>query len=274
MSMWIGPYGGLLPVQCPRLLPVQRPDRSTYQATLAGRVFEQRDVARPRRQWQASLPDATRPAAYVGLRALLDGALGGGPWVWVEPWAASVNMLTPEAAWFGDGTWATAGSSLVTGPQTASDGTWLPASVSLDDVAIWAGLPAPEERIAVVPGQPLTATVYASTPGSISIVLRIVDASGATLTEATGVESPTGLERVTRTIAEVPAGAAGAMLVITSDSTGLVAGPQVTMTAAPVPYAAGEGARFVSLDGWSLTPLVAHEGFQVGPASVTVQEVG
>lgn len=270
--MWIGPVGGLLEVRSPSVSPVEHAARSSFATTLGGRVVEQRAPARGRRAWQVGFPEATRPESYTVLRALVDGALGAGPWVWVEPWAAVVNLCTPEAAWLAVGTFTTSGVALPVGPQVGADGTWLPSSLSSDGSTVWVGLPAQGEHVQVPANVQVTGSVYVS-GSSVSVVLRALDAAGVTLAEAGGIEAPSGLARVARTMV-TPVGTSSVMFVISGEDQTVIAGPQVTLTPTAVPWAAGEGAYRVSVDGLSVSPLIAAPDLRIGPASFLVREVG
>lgn len=263
MSTWIGPVGSLVRFRAVSSLDAEPASRSSLMVTLAGVVKEQRGP-RARRSWSVRLPSSTRAEEVAGLLALVDGLVGPPPWVWVDPWAAVTNLLTPAQSGLEAGTYSGGGSRL--GAATATDGTWLPVALGSGSEILW-----PSPGVPIPPGDWVTGAVYVQ-GSSPTVSLRFVSGAGATVgTAAASIPSGTGLRRVTVS-AVAPASAVRALLLVNSSSR--TAGAQITLTRAAVPYAHGEGADKVTIDGLSRSTLLASPDRRLHGVSFTVRELG
>lgn len=266
MLAYLGPSGGLVPFKCPSSVEISGERPASYRVTLGGRVKGFRG-AKSRRAWSAGIGTAT-PSEISALQALIE--YGTPPWVWVEPYAMVTNLLHPEQSVLLPGTWI--GSATVGGAGVTADGTRfgrsLIASGNVDLHCRASGY----DRLPVVPGVPVSASVYGSGTGYVRLVW--LNSAGGFISNSDGASSTGTLTR--RTIgATPPANAVSAQLV----SVGLtqITLPAYTFTKTPAVWSIGRGCNRVSVDGLSEAVQMAvadDPSMRRSSISFTVREVG
>lgn len=273
MSSYLGPLGRMIEFKCPSALEVSADPRSSFQTTMGGRVVEQRGP-RGRRTWQASLATAT-PEQVAGLEALMLGAMGSPPWVWVPPSARSVNGLTPTTSILAAGTYQAA--AIPGGPFVATDGVLVPATITM--VQVNSSFTGEQEGgrfygAPVVPGQVVTGSYYASGAGRMELVFR--DLAHAELLVVPTQFAP-DFQRVSAT-AVAPAGAVQALLRFSAVTGPVrVGAPAITWTDTVQPWGIGRGCLKATADGLAESLQMAalgSPGMNRSAYQFTVREVG
>lgn len=271
MSAWIGPLGSL--VQIARYkgsLGVDSGSRSTFRRTLGGNMFEQRGP-RARRTWSVDCPAS--PVEASQFEALVDGFYGPPPWAWVDPSSQLTNLFSPEQALLDAGTYSTGTGITQGGAGTTADGIRFGRSLNVSggaEVSLHRRA-SQTERLPVLPGVPVTASVYAS--GSASIRIDWTSSTGVFISNTTGATTTGSYTRRTHT-ATPPADAAGAQVVVVG-ATGLTL-PAFTWTTSVQPWAKGRGATKVTVDGVSESVQVVSSSSDgnLSSFSFTVRELG
>lgn len=274
--MLIGNYGNLVEVKDPSGISPSPAPRSTYQVTNKGRRVEFRGP-RGHRDWSVDIATAL-PSEIAGLAALVDGFFGPPPWVFIEPWAVTTNLLSPAAAILDDGTWEGSGASLG-GAGTTSDGVRFGRSVIVQagGFALLGYLNFQADYLPVLPGEPVTASIYATGTGYVRI--DFVDGNGAYISTVNGASGSGLWTRRTLTIPadQVPANAGGAQIRIVATTQLTLSLPAATWTMTVQPWAHGAGCNRVSVDGLPQAVQSAVRGdlsMQRASTSFTVKELG
>lgn len=209
MWTYLGPFGNLLQIKCP-VDPVEAPieRNGTEQVTLAGIRYVQRPL-NALRSWNLTI-DIASPDDVGPLIALEQGVYGPPPYLWYNPVAARVNLLTPGLA---------APGIPGTMPWTTLIGSPVVPGVNQIEVPA-ASLQAESPVIPILPNEPYTVSAQmlvrpgGSTSGTVGI--RWVTATGSTIIEVRSsvTVSP---NRAVRTHT-APANAAGAVVLLDPDT--------------------------------------------------------
>lgn len=196
------------------------------------------------------------------------------PWVWVDPYAQVTNMFSPEQSVLLPGSWVGA-DSYEGGTAVTTDGVFAVRTLtSLAGGSMDFGYrDGVADHPAVVPGTPVTASVFARGAGSVH--LAFLDWAGAVLgAELPAVYSHAGLSRVSVT-ATPPDGAATARLRVTGASQ--TAMPALTWTSDLAEWSTGHGCNRVVIQGLSESVSYATTsalGLRRTGLNFTVREVG
>lgn len=269
MTAYLGPAGGLVPFRCPSAVEISTERAMSYLTTLGGRVKVQRGPV-TRRQWQVGLGSAT-PSEIANLQALVEA--GTPPWVWADPYAQVTNMFTPEQSTLAPGTWFGPGSSqggavLVEGsnaPRTVVHADGGTVTLGLRDGSI--------DRPAVVPGVPVSASLYARGAGALTILWH--DSQGALIGSTNRPYEHATLTRVSATNRMPPAGAVAARLVVTGARQ--VAMPCISWTVDAPAWSIGRGCTRAVAEGLSESVQIAvrdSSALRRSALTFTVREVG
>lgn len=275
MLAYLGPRGSLVGFKCPSSLEITKPRLVNSKVTLGGRV-KALYGSRVRREWQVGIGAAT-PAEVAPLQALSNYLLGAPPWVWIDPWAQVTNLLAPEQSMPGKsnpGTWsgdAVAGGSVdIPGVGRVAESLVGPGPVTFP---YFSGA---LDRFPVIPGKPVTVSVFGSGSGSGTVTLGLFDAGGAGLgTFSTSYTLGSSMKRYKHTLAQVPANAVGATIRATGFST--LALPAATWTKDLAEWSPGNGCRSSITEGLSESILLAvpgAPGLRFSNVKFLVKEVG
>lgn len=266
MSSFLGTYGAMQKLKCPSSESTSYAQRSSYKTTLGGRVVEQRGP-RPRREWSLNIAVA-RPSDMAVLESLYLGDVA--PLLWVSPDAYALNLFSPGASLLEPGL-ITAGA-VRAGSALAADGVRVPmtALVQPGTTLTFGG----SEPLPAVPGERMTASVYASgAGGTVRLVFR--DAAGAWLGNATAA-TPATLSRVSVSRV-VPAGTHDALLQVTAGATAVRVGAPSASYGTLMPWTVGRGCPRASINTVSsnlLLAVAADPGMNISEYSYTIKEVG
>lgn len=261
MSQFLGPLGGLVRVPCVSDLQVSRDPRYRVSLSVEG-VARAQMLPRPLpRTWVLSA-DLEDPGALDIVEAFALGVYGRGPFTWVPDDAVALSVLTPaQSALRNLGT-----EFAAAGPVTVQ-GVSLPVSASVSIPSSWKGL----VDVPVVPGAPVTASVWVqSATGAPIISTGFVVGGGIPATESVTGSLGGTWQRLTWS-GVAPAGASQLRLGVRSSVTA-VAGPQVTYTTGPVPYAMGRAASSVIVESAESTPIYLPGPYSSG--QWIIREVG
>lgn len=264
---YIGQLGGLVPVRASSSLTVARESRYREFVTVEG-VRRVLMASRPQpRSWDVDFPYLDFAAADT-MEAFALGLFGAGPFVWVPSDAQVGSVLTPAQSALRN-----LGSEFSPAGPVTVDGVSLPVSASVSIPSSWRGL----VDVPVVAGMPVTASIWVqSATGSPIISTGFVVGGGIPSTESVTGRSGGMWQRLTWS-GVAPAGASQLRLGVRSSVTA-AAGPQVTWTRGPVPYAAGRAADSVVVESVGISPsLVQRTAAGVSPladVSMRVLEVG
>lgn len=264
MAGWIGTLGDLTEFKCPSKLS-RSGDREMSRFTgLDGTDTVFVGAGRTARTWDVDLSAAT-PADFMAFELIEHGARGLGPFRFVDPSMASTNMLTPRQSLLAPGTvpgMLTRTTSVVPGVGTMPAVMTIPSSI----VRVVSGAP-------VVPGRPVTASVWVAAPGTVTLTAPVYDAAGATVDQntrrVTGLTGG-GWASITVTPSE---GAARMEVGVMTYTAGPVACPAVTWTDQMTPWAVGQGVAAVVVEPLSVGVLRASSTQQLADVSVRIQEV-
>ena len=264
---YIGPLGGLVPVRVASSLKSARESRGREVVSVEG---VRRIMLAPHplpRTWELEFPYLEFGAADT-LEAFALGVYGKGPWVWVPSDAQVGSVLTPAQSAL-----VNLHSAFTPAGPVVVDGVSLPVSVSVDVPSSWRGL----VDVPVVPGVPVTASIWVqSATGTPIISVGWIVGGSIPATESVTGSSGGMWQRLTWT-GTPPAGASQLRLGVRSSVTA-AAGPQVTWTRGPVPYAAGRAADSVVVESVGISPsLVQRTTAGLSPladVSMRVLEVG
>lgn len=279
MMAWIGALGQMAYVKCPSALGRSTDRPTTYRTTLGG-VRKAQIGPRVQRVLQVQHGLAT-PADVSAIEAMVAGEYGPGPFWYVDPWAEVTNLLTPQASVLEVGTYLGGSGSVVTegGGSRLDDGTRAGRSVVVGSESDTVYLPrrtgyAGYDYVPVIPGVPVTASVYAS-GANASVRVQFLDAAGASTGNGAHVTSAGGstLTRCAVT-ATPPAGSVSAYIAVT----GVVrfARPAITWTSEVMEWSPGNGVARCRVSGLNTSAIAAHKnnGGRLMSLDFTVTEVG
>ncbi len=251
-------------------------ERASSTRTTLGGVRVVQEAVRAHRTWAVTLRPGSRPQDLAPIVALAEGEWGRGPFRFVSEWAQVTNLLTPRASLLdvkGAGFGWTEG-----GPVMLGDGSLAGRQVYRHGGGSSIILPragGQEESVPVIPGIPVTASVYAT--GLAAIRLRWLDANGTLISEDGPVDDELGLNATRLSITRTPpAGAALAQMRVTVELNRLIARPAITWTPRLMPYYPGSGVARVRVTGLGHDVRAAWlgDGGQRAGLSFTVEEVG
>jgi hypothetical protein len=279
MTAWVGPLGSLLPVEFTTGLERSAERPSSTRTTLGGRRKAQ---IGPRLHREIKVGhDLVNPEGIANLAAIVAGEFGPGPFCWVDEWAQVTNLLTPQASMLETGTWATSSSAQVAVggsvllPGGGRAGRSLVVNGSTDAV-YFPYRDGVIDRIPVIPGRPVTASVYAL-GAVVNVRLTFVDAAGTGIYSASAVTNP-GLAGPTlmrcSAFGVAPADAVSCYAAVTGATR--IARPAVTWTPEVTPWHVGRGiprAIVTALDE-SARLAGAASGRQWASADYAITEVG
>lgn len=259
---WIGPLGGLVPIEGSSTVDTSRDSPITIVTSVEGVKRGIRAFRPTLRTWQMSEP-RMEAASLAVLDAFADGLYGLGPWVFVPGTAVVSSVLTPAQSALRN----VSAEFTPAGPVVV-DGVHLPVSLSVSIPSGWRGL----VDVPVVPGQPVTASVWVqSATGAPIISTGWIIGGSIPATESVTGGAGGAWQRLSWS-GVAPAGASQLRLGVRSSVTA-VAGPQVTWTPAPVPYASGAAAAQVIVHPPGAKAWGTWGSFR-SDASYVVEEVG
>lgn len=266
-SVWpyLGSLGRLIEVPFTASESVSRESRYSEEFTVEGRRRVQVRPASPR-SWDVSMP-LSMGAEAGALSAFTSGAWGNGPWHWIPVQAHQGNLLTPREAQLLDRASVSGLNVQDAGPVRDASGAWSPRSVTVTLTSGWVAL---MRGVPVVAGLPFTFScdVEGSSP---QLHVQFMDAAGGTVGTQIQAGAGTAMQRVSVS-SVVPAGAVEAYVGLRSTVTRATR-PQVSWTAAPVPFSAGHGCRSAVVDGLSEDLVVANRCGTYSSVGFTVMEV-
>lgn len=261
MAEHLGPLGGLVRLPCASQIQTSRDPRYLVRTSVEGEARAQM-LDRPRpRVWSISA-EVEDPGAIDVVEAFALGLYGRGPWVYVPADAARLNVLTPSQSAL-----TNMGAEFAHAGPVVIEGHPFPVSLTASIPNSWRGL----VDVPVVEGLPVTVSVWVQAASGAPIISAAfyIGTMQQDPVSVTGV-SGGRWQRLTWS-GVAPAGASQIRLGVRSSVTS-VAGPQVTWTPRPVPYAMGRGASSVIVESAGSTPV-----FLAGPYSDgqwIVREVG
>lgn len=268
MSAFLGPVGALVEFKCPSSEDISRADNVSLDWTLGG-VQKAQYGARAPRAWRLSIDTAT-PEQVAGLAGLVAGLYGPPPWVYVGAWAQVTNLLPPPASVCAPGSWT--GSGVAGGPVDLAGSPRPVLSVLNSSGGLLSFPPVP-----VVPGVPVTGSVWAAGSSSYQVQLAFRDASGTNISvTANSVSAGVGAPLVRGSITLVPPAAAVEVQLRLVGAL-RAAQPAVTWTPDMGAWMVGEGAPKVIARGLSQAVQLAvrDQAFmRRAGVSFTLEEVG
>lgn len=268
MVAYLGPLGALIPIRAVARLRSHAARPVSYSTSLGG-VRRAQVGPRAFRTWDVTTPPATRPAVLAALQGFVDGAYGPGPFVWVDDWAQVTNVLAPRRAALST-PWR---DTTYGGPIFLPDGTVAGRHlIAASATKVWASTPdAIPWRVPVVPGLPVTVSLWLETQGSRLEVSFYRDEDY--LGFASAANAGLGWARVA-VHGVAPAGANHVRFGVSGG--GRIAHPAVTWTAETTAHHLGQGADSVLLPALGIEALLAgpHADEQMAPASFQIVEVG
>ena len=261
-GFWLGAPGMLVPLPDVKDSLSTTPQREmNFRTTMGGRRTATLAPAAPR-DWSVSLSGLS-PSRAAQVQAVL--ATLSPPYVWITPWAARVNILSPKQSLL-QGISGTPG-----GLRQIDGGAWVPSLVS-PTTLLATGVP-------VMPGVKVTAAVHARpTTSSVTVSVEWIDSGGASMGPFVGQSAslaaagPLGRVSVTAT---PPAGAC--TLRLRASGASIIAAASVTFTPEPFEWGLGEGCTSVVVSMPQFTPSTISEsasGDRYGSISFDVHEVG
>lgn len=270
---YIGPFGGMVGFECPSSEGTD-PQRPEVSRTTIGGDTKVKRAPRGKRLWQVGLGVA-RPSEIASLLAMAE--FGTPPYRWVGPWAQVTNALTARQSVLLDGVAARDGATHTPGGAVKlADGTWAVRSLAISGVY---GDTRVGHITPVVPGVPVTASVYLRALGAVGARMRIVwvDSAGGD----TGAQldslfagSQTAMHRfhVTATPPPVAAG-----LSIRVENANQVANPAVTYSSELLDWHTGHGGESCTASIPSEAAILAtnkrDSSGQLTSLAMTVQEL-
>lgn len=265
---YLGSLGRLVGLSCPSSERVQAAARYVEEFTVEGRRRVQVRPASPR-AWDVGMGLAT-PNEVSVLSAFATGAWGNGPWHWIPVQAQKGNLLTPREAQLLDRASVSGLSVQDAGPVRDSTGGWSPRSVTVSIAPGWVAL---MRGVPVIAGQPFTFSC--DVEGAVSapaLHVAFYDGAGNAVSGGATAGSGTAMQRVSASYT-VPVGAVEAYVGVRSETVRATR-PQVTWTAAAVPFSAGHGCRSAVVDGVSEDLIAANSFGTYSSVGFTVMEVG
>lgn len=278
-SSYLGPMGGLLAFKCPSSLapPMSRP--SVERVSTSG-VVRTQVGPRPTRQWRMDWSAAT-PSELSSFAALVAGEFGYGPFWFVNPWAQVTNVIPPDGSVTG---WPPMGGQSAGGPVNLAGSARAGRSMVIENPALYAlvpGLSATQWlRVPVVPGLPVTGSVWATGPGVVQVRLQwySVDNTHISSTPLASFTPGAAMRRIHQSSPAAPEGAASVLVAVLGASR--LARPAVTWTSKLMDWYVGQGAASVEVPT-DFNPDIllalddeADEYGRLMSAAATIREIG
>lgn len=263
---YLGSLGRLVPLRCASTERVGATARYLPQTAIDGSRRAQVVPATPR-TWDVSWGVET-PADVAALSAFTSGAWGNGPWHWVSVRAQHGNVLTPREAMLLD-FWPT--GALTVGGPVHVNGVRAPRSLLHNRTSGWSPV---FRDVPVVPGRPVTWAAEINSAGVFAprLVLTLVDAAGATISNTYGTGAVTSAVQKVAVTVTPPANAVAFHASLDYTATRMIR-PQVTWTAGPVEYSAGHGCRSAIVDGMSEDVILSTPSRTFSSVGFTVFEL-
>lgn len=243
MTGYLGSLGRMVPIVCPADLSVEPVRAGEVQTTLGGRRFY-RSAPRGHRSWSLRSSELDGPGDLAPVALFANGAWGDGPFWWLSPWAARVNVLTPGGSVL---RYADRAGGTVSGPVQANDGTWFPSS-AVSPAGGVTGVARGYARtyVAVPKGLAYTASLYVSAGQSVR-VSEFDSSLGAVLASRTSsAGAGSGLRRVSVT---ATAAASTDALRLDVLGAGTCAGAAISLTPSLAPWGVGDGCAEAIVQG-------------------------
>lgn len=237
--------------------------------TIGGGSFAFRGK-RTRRTWSLQNDDLS-PDEYRDIELMLYDSQGIGPFWLIDQEARATNMLTPAQSLMGLKGELTdlAGSVSASATAVLSDGFSAPSVISGGGTIYF------RPNLPVVPGEPITCSIYAS--GSARVVVNYTDSTGAYVSSGgtmTAVSGGGTFRRYYRNVIP-PSNAAGMYFSVIS-ATALSA-PAITAGTQLLPWSVGKGCNNAVVESWSRSfdrMSSDHTDRQLVSVSLKVEEVG
>lgn len=275
MTIYIGPLGGLVEVDCPSGLRTAADRPVSTRVTTSG-VVRQQVSRRASREWDVQW-GAARPEQIANLAALAAGEFGIGPFWFVDPWAQVTNLLAPAASTLESSppSGMTAG-----GPVDLADGSragrsWVVANpATIHHTSYVDGI---LSRVPVVNGTPACGSVYAS-GSSVDVRLQWYDASSAFLSNTAWRSSAPGGQMVRCwQVGNPPVGAHSVS--VQARGANRFTRPAVTWTSFLTDWHVGQGAPSVAIPASLSQDVIlatreSRAGGRLASVSTTIREVG
>lgn len=273
MSAYLGMLGRLVPIYSNPTMDVSGDEAYAFTKTLEGRVKAQvRPVSR--RSWELSARAAS-PTDVGTLNGFASGEWGMGPFVWVAPGAASVNLLTPEVARCGPQAVFSPTVSRA-GPMSLGVDGWAGSSLTTSDptATLWVG--ATKAPVPVIPGQPVTASAYMLGAGAkVRLHWYMGDGSLASQVVTSSGSGMAGTPQRLHVTAIPPAGAVSCTMSTTRALQ--IARPAITWTDKLFPWGDGQGCLNAVVSSIGSTVQAASlrdPGSNYSDMKFTITEVG
>ena len=273
MVAYLGHPGSLIRVHDPadQSKDTSRPAR--YLSTIGGATFAQVGP-RTKRSWDVRLPRISSPAEVATWQAFVEGEFGYGPWWFVPELAATTNVMSPRGSLL-ETSVDQAGASSNGGPLTLPDSSragrsWLVE----DDRTVFLPWVSGLEYVPVVPGLPVTGSVFVSGPAGTSLQMRFYSDEGPATRTVSAPSSGGGVQRLSVSTVAQEGEASVLLLVRNSSSSFHVARPAITWTDGVRPWSVGAGAPKVHVASYSEDVTLAVPSREMVGVSLTVQEVG
>lgn len=269
--IYLGTPGRMIELKCPASQQLSADGEPSFQTTLGGRRIAQLPTGARRRAWQCQLSDASTPQEVGAVMGFINGEWGTGPFVFVSADAPVVNLLSPGSASCAPGSFAASGvgTAIPGGPLRTPDG-WAGRSVLNSGSS-----PSWIEQVPVLPGVPVTASVYAhGIGGTLRLAWR--DAAGAEVGAAASPALVNGLVARLHVTATPPANAVTCQLSLGA-AVLQAARPAATWSDSPLEWGDGQGCPKVIIHGASRDLVMASRdprGGRYSNLSFTVTEVG
>ena len=261
MASFLGPLGGMVKLPCVSEIQSVRESRYRVSTSVEGVARAQLLPHPLPRAWQVSSA-VEDPGALDVVEAFSLGLYGAGPFAFVSCDAARLNVLTPAQSAL-----TNMGPEFTPAGPVTVQGASLPVSAAVSIPSSWRGL----VDVPVTAGVPVTASVWVqSATGAPIISVGWIVGGNIPATESVTGSSGGMWQRLTWS-GIAPAGATQLRLGVRSSVTA-VAGPQVTWTREPAPYAMGRGAKSVIVESAQSVPIYLPGPYSSG--SYTVLEVG
>lgn len=260
---WIGPLGGLVPIEGSSSVEVTRDSPLETMVTVEGIRRVMRRATPTPRTWEMS-EDRMTSASHAILDAFTDGLYGTGPWVWVPGPATVSSVLTPAQSALRN-----MGAEFTHAGPAVIDGQAFPVSLAVSVPSSWRGL----VDVPVVEGVPVTASVWVQSATGAPVISAAFFL-GESMTDTFSVSgSGGGMWQRLSWSGVAPAGATQLRLGVRSSVTA-VAAPQVTWTPEPVAWSAGRAATGVVVHPPKVKSWGTWDGGMLDDVSYSVEEVG
>lgn len=249
------------------VMEVKSANSMVFSSSATGATRALLPARREPRQWKVEGAHA-RPELYAPLLELLSSPSSWPPYVWVTPWSAVTNLLTPEESTLDSVTLPRVGR------MPLAEGGW---------AAVGAINPYPVQQVKigaapVVQERPATATVRVASTSTVQLFVDQLDAAGATITTTTASLPAPGSETLHPISITLPAPHRAAVAVgLRVLGAAVLARAQVTWTTTPTPFSIGDGCSSVVVHSPSQNALHAVPGpggLRRAAVSFEVIEVG